>query len=451
MPIGEWHLPDIKSFIIPTLCANQFINFGQTYGNMIADMEPSVDKSQFGNQKGLATAHYLVKMLNRILTILDSNDHKQKYAVVCQLIDWSKAFDRQDHRLGIEALLRTGVRPSLLPILASFFQQRTMTVKWNNCVSFPRELPGGGPQGSVLGNILYGGFSNDNADVVPTEMKYKFVDDLSTLEKINLILAGLVSYNFLNHVASDIATDHRFLDGSNLESQQYLNYVQEWTRKNKAKLNTQKTNVMIFNFTENDQFTTRLYLENNLLETVQQTKLLGTIVTNDLKWDKNTDMLVQKAFKRMQILHKLYSFSVSQSDLVEIYILYIRSVLEFNCQVWHFSLTESDAESLERVQKVACKVILKSNYENYDDALSVLGLETLKERRLKLCIKFATKCTRNPKTASMFPLNDKVNYNLRQHESYYVQPARTNRLRDSSIPQMQRALNKQAKKTYKSS
>ena len=26
MPIGEWHLPDIKSFILPTLCATQFIS-----------------------------------------------------------------------------------------------------------------------------------------------------------------------------------------------------------------------------------------------------------------------------------------------------------------------------------------------------------------------------------------------------------------------------------------
>ena len=26
VPIGEWHLPDIKSFILPTLCANQFIS-----------------------------------------------------------------------------------------------------------------------------------------------------------------------------------------------------------------------------------------------------------------------------------------------------------------------------------------------------------------------------------------------------------------------------------------
>ena len=404
-------------------------------------MEPYLDPCQFGNQKKLSTTHYLVKMVHQILTILDSNDKKQKYAVICQLIDWSKAFDRQDAMLGIQAFQKTGVRTSLQPILISFFQQRTMTVKWNGSVSSPRDLPGGVPQGSVFGNLQYTASSNDNARVVPTDMCYKFVDDLSTLEKINLILAGLAQYSFSDHIASDISIDQRFIDGSTLKSQEYLNYIENWTNDNKAKLNVQKTNIMIFNFNENHQFSTRLYLENTLLQTINETKLLGTVVTSDLKWHRNTEMLVQKAFKRMQILHKLYSFNVNTNDLVEIYVLYIRSILEFNCQVWHHSLTELDSESIERVQKVACRIMLKSNYEHYSEALDKLGLETLKDRRSKLCIKFAVKCVKNPKTTSMFPRNNSVEYSLRNRETFHVQPARTSRLRDSAIPQMQRALN----------
>ena len=33
---------------------------------------------------------------------------------------------------------------------------------------------------------------------------------------------------------------------------------------------------MIFNFTEESQFATRLYMENVLLETISETKLLGS-------------------------------------------------------------------------------------------------------------------------------------------------------------------------------
>ena len=99
---------------------------------------------------------------------------------------------------------------------------------------------------------------------------------------------------------------------------------------------------MIFNFTLDFQFSTRLYLENNLLDITNQTKLLGTVLTSDMKWHANTETIVKRAYQRMIILHKLYSLNVAISDLVHIYILYIRSILEHSCQVWHYSITEEE-------------------------------------------------------------------------------------------------------------
>ena len=74
------------------------------------------------------------------------------------------------------------------------------------------------------------------------------------------------------------------------------------------KINTNKTKTMPFNFTKNYQFGTRLHLNNGQLETVTETKLLGTILTNELKWDKNTDHIVKKSCSRMELLRKLYGF-----------------------------------------------------------------------------------------------------------------------------------------------
>ena len=54
---------------------------------IIMDMDPSTDPSQFGNEKGLSIQHYLLKMVNKILTILDTNNDRAKYAVVAQLVD----------------------------------------------------------------------------------------------------------------------------------------------------------------------------------------------------------------------------------------------------------------------------------------------------------------------------------------------------------------------------
>ena len=123
-------------------------------------------------------------------------------------------------------------------------------------------------------------------------------------------------------------------------------------------LNQKKTKIMIFNFTQNYQFVTRLTLNNENLEIVKSTKLLGVIISDNLKWDENTIYLVKKAYKRMQLLRKVSKFTVSKDERKHIYVLYIRSILEQSCVVWHSSLTQENSEDLERVQKAAVRIIL---------------------------------------------------------------------------------------------
>ena len=148
----------------------------------------------------------------------------------------------------------------------------------------------------------------------------------------------------------------------------------------------------------------------------------------------------------MIILHNLFQFGLPLKDMVEIYILYIRSVVENSAVVWHSSLTVADRLTIERVQKVALKISLNQNYESYDQALKVSGLPTLEQRRILLCQKFATKCLKNEKNCDMFPLNEhSMAVKTRHPEKFYVQPAKTGRLQDSAIPYMQRLLNKMYK------
>ena len=124
---------------------------------------------------------------------------------------------------------------SLIPIIGSFFQDHKMIVKWHDCMSAPRNLPGGGPQGSTFGSLQYNVSWNDNAVHVPVEIKFKYVDDLSTLEKLNFILAGLSSYNFnfKNHVASDVGVNQSYISSENISSQSHLITIEVWTLGNK--------------------------------------------------------------------------------------------------------------------------------------------------------------------------------------------------------------------------
>ena len=59
--------------------------------------------------------------------------------------------------------------------------------------------------------------------------------------------------------------------------------------------------------------------------------------------------------------------------------------------------------------------------------------------------RFATKCANSDRFKDLFPLNAKE-IEFRTNEKYAVRFAHTDRLKDSSIPAMQRLLNKQASK-----
>jgi IS1 family transposase len=164
-------------------------------------------------------------------------------------------------------------------------------------------------------------------------------------------------------------------------------------------------------------------------------------VASDLSWWENTNYITKRAYQRMEIIRRLCQFSVPVDDLTHLYTLYVRSVLEFNCCVWNSNLTQAQENDIERVQKVACHIILQDSYSSYEDALSDLNLMSLKERRQQLCLKFANRCQKFEKSKDMFPLNDPNSHFTRSHEKFKVNFAETDRLRDSAIPQMQRLMN----------
>ena len=128
-------------------------------------------------------------------------------------------------------------------------------------------------------------------------------------------------------------------------------------------LKEKKSKSMIFNFSRKLQFTTNLKIKGETLEVVDEAKLLGTIISNDLKWNKNTDKLVKNANKRMKMLHVAAKFINNNQDLVYLYKTFVRSVLEVSAVVWHSSLSKINSSDLERVQKSALKVILKEKLQ----------------------------------------------------------------------------------------
>ena len=210
------------------------------------------------------------------------------------------------------------------------------------------------------------------------------------------------------------------------------------------KLNENKTKNMIFNFSKEHQFTTKLSVNDVNLEVVNEAKLLGTIVTNNRAWNRNTEALVKKAFRRMQLLYKASSYTNCREDLKVIYLTYIRSVVEQSAVVWHSSLTAKNRKDLERIQKAAVKVILGKRYTTYKNALKDLRIDSLNDRRRKLCLSFAKKTLKNEKVKNMFSTNKSRHHmKTRTRKKFHEQISKTKRYHKSAIPYMTRILNEE--------
>ena len=120
--------------------------------------------------------------------------------------DWKGAFDRQDPTITINKFIRLGVRSSLIPVLIDYLRNKKMKVKMNGLESEVKDLVGGSPQGTLIGQLLYCGSSDDAASEIPEEDKFKYIDDLEVLELV--CLAGvLLDYDFFKHDALDVGID----------------------------------------------------------------------------------------------------------------------------------------------------------------------------------------------------------------------------------------------------
>ena len=153
--------------------------------------------------------------------------------------------------------------------------------------------------------------------------------------------------------------------------------------------------------------------------------------------------LVKRANFRLLMLRKATKFTENRDDLKDIYNSYIRSILEQSSVIWGKSLTYDNILDLERVQKNVLRIILKEEYNGYDEGLKLLNMEKLSERREKLLEKFALGCLTNKKTKMLFPLRKKKHImKTRNKGNFMTVKAKTERWKRSTVPEIQKLLNK---------
>ena len=199
-------------------------------------------------------------------------------------------------------------------------------------------------------------------------------------------------------------------------------------------------------FSNNYDFQPELMIKDfkDIVQVTSETKLLGVIVTDDLKWEANTLYICAKAYKKMWILRRMKILDVEPLILLEVYAKEIRSVLELAVPAWHNSLTQKQSAALERVQKVAVSIILsdpitgKSEY-SYEMGLVILDIEPLDERRLILCKRFAKK-TLKSRHGDIFRKNSNQHH-TRLRPQFSTNKCNTERFFNSPINFLTRILN----------
>ena len=416
-----------------------------------------MDPRQFGGLRGNSISHYMIELIHFILY---NQDYNLPIAVLACTVDFSKAFNRQNHNLLITKLSDMGVPGWLLNIVMGFLSDRVMVLRYKGETSDQKALPGGGPQGTLLGLLLFlilinsCGFSdqkNNVGDTItnkkktfkPTTLHTKFVDDMTIAESFN-VKETLVP----NPIRPQPDSYHARL-GQKLPAEKSLVYkqlkkIEQYADDNQMKLNFSKTKFMLFNPTKTFDFIPEYKTSGSEVETLEEMKLLGLVLRNDLSWSSNTEYMTKKAYKKLWMVRRLKSQGANYDDLKDVYIKQVRSTLEFGVPVWNCGITKSEVSDIERVQKSFLHIVLGRQYVNYQEALDLIELETLKERRTSICEKFAKKSMKHPKHKSWFVVNQPPGAETRSIKPDLKPPlCRLNRFKTSPIPYLTSLLNKQ--------
>ena len=198
---------------------------------------------------------------------------------------------------------------------------------------------------------------------------------------------------------------------------------------------------------------TDINIDGHYLNCVDEKKLLGVTVTSDLKWDRNVELMTRQANISMRYLHSAKKFFNDTKILKQIYLTWIRNNVEFGAVVWHSSLTQEDNLKLERIQKIAVRVIMGTRYTTYDEGLNKLKLDTLHERRRKICLKFAKNSLKLEQFSKLLPVtNNEHSMRKRNGNKFVTNQHLTERYKMSTIPYLQRILNEdfhEKKKQFK--
>ena len=113
---------------------------------------------------------------------------------------------------------------------------------------------------------------------------------------------------------------------------------------------------------------------------------------------------------KMWLLRRMKLLKLENEIIIDYYVKEVRPLTEQGVPIWNSSLTKKQIKDIEKIQKVALKIILGQQYQSYESACEIFGLKKLSIRRLELSTKFAIKLYKSNRCKEFFtPVTKNVN------------------------------------------
>ena len=114
---------------------------------------------------------------------------------------------------------------------------------------------------------------------------------------------------------------------------------------------------MVVDFRKNTAPLNPITLCDSPVNTVESFRFLGTILSQDLKWELHIGSLTKKARQRMYSLRQLKKFNLPKTMMVHFYTAIIESILTSSITIWYAAATAKDKSRLQCIIRTAEKVI----------------------------------------------------------------------------------------------
>jgi hypothetical protein len=219
--------------------------------------------------------------------------------------------------------------------------------------------------------------------------------------------------------------------------------------QNKMCLNAKKSMVLVIDNSKGKKYSNLdVHINGEMIPKVNNGKLLGVLINIKPDWNDHVNLVYSKACKKLFILRKLKCFGFSKPRLTMLYILHIRSVLEYCSVLWSQSLTINQSKILVGVEKRALSIITGTYVSNktYLSMCTSLNLSCLTERWTQLLVSFGEQTLVNDRYKhwlEKYKIVRKSGYSSRYNNNVHnfrAVPTRFERYRRSTIPTLIRLL-----------